>query len=123
MFQYRYSKWNKKIYIAKKIGTTTNDYGYDISVYSEPKEYLINVQPISSEADIQEFGEHAKEMQKAVLEKSKYLDEFKEFDVAYLDGATPEGESYYGEKANYRLYPPRNQNKVIQIFFRRLAKE
>ena len=49
---------------------------------------MMNVQPISSQADIEEFGENARQMQKAVISK-KYLNEFKEFDVAYLDGNTP----------------------------------
>lgn len=83
--------------------------------------YMINVQPINSSADIQEFGERANQMQKAILEKSKYLNKFKEFDVAYLDGANPKGEVINGENANYRLYPPRNQNKCIAIYFERLA--
>ena len=45
---------------------------------------------------------------------------FKEFDVAYLDGTTPSGESVNGQNANYRLYPPRNQNKVIVIYFEKI---
>lgn len=154
MFQDRYKRWNKKIWIAKKIGTKQDDYGYEIPLYSKPKMYKMNVQPISSSADIQEFGENAKEMQKAVIKLKKYLGEFKEFDVAYLDGANPlsnggdfiadvsdltsasvadidelevqnlgEGKvtCYTCPNANYILYPPRNQNKVIQIYFKRLA--
>lgn len=114
---------------------------------------MFNVQPISSQADIEEFGENARQMQKAVISK-KYLNEFKEFDVAYLDGNTPlenggeikakineinservsvvdrlkvcnlvsgEIECYQCLNANYKLYPPRNQNKVIVIYFKRLT--
>lgn len=123
MFQYRLKKWNKKIWIAEKIGTKDDDYGYEVPVYGKPKAFEMNVQPISSQADIQEFGENAKQMQKAVIELDKYYGKFKEFDVAYLDGASPKGENEdnYGENANYRLYPPRNQNKVIQIYFERLV--
>lgn len=120
MFQNRLKKWNKKIWIAKKIGTD-DSYGYEIPVYSKPEQYEMNVQPISSEADIQEFGENARQIQKAIIEYDKYLGEFKEFDVAYLDGVTPDGEQVHGENANYQLYPPRNQNKVIQIYFKRLS--
>ena len=120
MFQNRLKKWNKKIWIAKKIGTD-DSCGYEIPVYSEPEQYEMNVQPISSEADIQEFGENARQIQKAIIEYDKYLGEFKEFDVAYLDGVTPYGEEVHGENANYQLYPPRNQNKVIQIYFKRLS--
>lgn len=121
MFQYRKKKWNKKIWIAKKIGTEEDDYGYEVPIYDKPKMYMMNVQPISSEADIQEFGENAKTMQKAVIEYSKYFGKFTEFDVAYLDGATPDNEEINGADANYRLYPPRNQNKAIQIYFERLV--
>lgn len=114
----------------------------------------MNVQPINSSADIQEFGERAKEMQKTVIELKKYLQDFNEFDVAYLDGKSPLGEGgefvvtvqelteakvkdvndlevvnlstgevrcYTCPNANYRLYPPRNQNKCITIYFERLA--
>ena len=139
-------EWNKKIWIAKKIGTQEDDCGYEIPIYSRPEPYMMNVQPISSEADIKEFGENAKEMQKAVIEYKKYFGKFKEFDVAYLDGISPlneseingektssinelqvknltlkENDSYKCKKANYRLYPPRNQNKVILIYFKRLT--
>lgn len=147
-------KWNKKIWIAKKIGTKENDFGYEIPIYNKPKQYEMNVQPISSEADIQEFGERARQMQKAVIELKKYFGEFKEFDIAYLDGVNPlenggefivnvndlniasvkclnelevsnlaKGEinCYSCPNANYKLYPPRNQNKCIVLFFERLA--
>ena len=154
MFRNRKKKWNKRVWIAKKIGTKEDEYGYAIPLYSKPKMYMMNVQPINSYADMQEFGERANQIQKAVIECKKYLDEFKEFDIAYLDGATPlqnggefivniaelnmarvkdvndlkvknlttgEVTCYNGENANYRLYPPRNQNKCIVIYFERLA--
>ncbi len=121
MFQYRKKEWNKKIWIAKKIGTEENDYGTEIPIYDKPEEYMMNVQPLSSEADIAEFGENAKQVQRAVIEYKKYFGKFKEFDVAYLDGVTPDGEEVNGENANYRLYPPRNQNKVILLYFERLT--
>ena len=121
VFQNRKEKWKKKIWIARKIGTEENDYGEEISIYAEPEVYMMNVQPISSYPDIQEFGEKAEQVQKAIIEYNKYFGKFKEFDLAYLDGASPEGEEVNGENANYRLYPPRNQNKAIQIYFQRLV--
>lgn len=60
-------------------------------------------------------------MQKAVISKKDYEGKFKEFDKAYLDGITPDNETVNGENANYKLYPPRNQNKVIVIYFKRLT--
>ena len=121
VFQYRKKEWNKKIWIAKKIGTEEKDYGTEIPIYDKPEEYMMNVQPLSSEADIAEFGENAKQVQRAVIEYKKYFGKFKEFDVAYFDGANPDGEEVNGENANYRLYPPRNQNKVILLYFERLT--
>lgn len=123
VYQNRKKKWNKKIWIANKIGAREDENGYEIPIYSKPEPYMMNVQPISANADIQEFGENAKQMQKAVIEYNKYFGKFKEFDVAYLDGITPdeEDENTYGYNANYRLYPPRNQNKCIVIYFERLT--
>lgn len=60
-------------------------------------------------------------MQKAVISRKDYEGKFKEFDKAYLDGITPDNETVNGENANYKLYPPRNQNKVIVIYFKRLT--
>lgn len=113
--------FKKKIYIAKKISGTSKDrYGNLIVTYSEPKMYEFNVQPISSEVDKMEFGEKASMIQKAVI-PIFYQNEFKENDVAYLDGITPQDEKEFGSNANYRLYPPRNQNKRIIIYFERLT--
>lgn len=121
VYQFRKKKWNKQIWIASKIGTEEDDYGHEVAIYDEPKMYMMNVQPISSYPDMQEFGERAEQIQKAVIEYDKYFDKFKEFDLAYLDGASPKDETSNGVNANYRLYPPRNQNKVIQIYFERLV--
>jgi len=118
VFQNRLKKWNKPIWIAKKIGVEDKE-GYQIPLYDKPKIYFLNVQPLTSESDIQEFGEITNQIQKAVIEYDKYLGEFNEFDVAYLDGVTPLDEEINGSNANYQLYPPRNQNKVINIYFKR----
>ena len=112
--------WKKDCWIAKKIDTTVDDEGNLIDVYDTPNHYLFNYQPLSSEADLKEFGEKASMVQKAIIPIS-YKDSFREFDVAYLDGINPSEEEKNGDKANYRLYPPRNQNSVIQIYFERLT--
>ncbi len=122
MFQNRKKKWNKTIYIAKKIGIEDDDYGNSVTKYEKPQRYEMNVQPLSSSSDIEEFGENANLIQKAVVEYDKYFNKFKEFDVAYLDGVNPNGEEINGEKANFRLYPPRNQNKCIILYFERLVQ-
>ena len=154
MFQNRFRKWNKKIWIAKKVGSIENDFGYETPIYTKPKMYKINVQPVSASADIQEFGEKAEQMQRAVIEKNIYFGKFKEFDVAYLDEVEPSDEEgeiiidsdelkenviehldeleiiedtkerikcYSCPNANYRLFPPRNQNKCITLYFERIT--
>lgn len=112
--------WKKTIYIAKKIGTDEDDYANEIIIYDEPKKYQFNVQPLSSDVDLKEFGEKASMIQKAVI-PIKYKDVFKENDVAYLEGVSPVNEIVYGTNANYKLKPPRNQNMAIVIYFERIT--
>lgn len=112
--------WKKTIYIASKIGTSEDDYANEIILYDEPVRYQFNVQPLSSDVDLREFGEKASMVQKAVI-PIKYKNCFKENDIAYLDGVTPENEISYGDNANYKLKPPRIQNMAIVIYFERLT--
>ena len=114
--------WKQDVYIASKTGVTYDEDGNEISTYDKPNEepYKFNYQPVNTDADIAEFGENAKIMKKAVIPIS-YKGQFKEFDVAYLDGATPEGEANNGDNANYRLLPPRDGNAVIIIYFEKLT--
>lgn len=114
--------WVKDVYIASKIDVTYDDEGNEITIYDKPNEepYKFNYQTLSADADIAEFGENAKIMKKAVIPLS-YQGQFKEFDVAYLDDATPDGETNNGDNANYRLLPPRDGNSVIIIYFEKLT--
>lgn len=114
--------WVKDVYIASKIDVTLDDEVNEITIYDKPNEkpYKFNYQTLSADADIAEFGENAKIMKKAVIPIS-YQGQFKEFDVAYLDGVTPDGEENYGDNANYRLLPPRDGNSVIIIYFEKLT--
>ena len=114
--------WAKDVYIASKVGTQLDVEGNEITIYDKPNEkpYRFNYQTLSTDADIAEFGENAKIMKKAVIPIS-YQGQFKEFDVAYLDGVTPDREKNYGDNANYRLLPPRDGNSVIIIYFEKLT--
>lgn len=116
------NKWTKEVYIASKIGTTLDIEGNEINEYDKPNSepYEFNYQPVNTDADIAEFGEKASVMKKAVIPIS-YQGKFKEFDVAYLDGVTPDGEENYGDNANYKLLPPRDGNSVIIIYFEKLT--
>ena len=112
-----------KCYIGTKLESTFDDAGNEITVYAKPEKYRFNIQPVTSASDIQEFGEHSSKMKVAVItNRQKYEGKFKEFDCAYLDGASPEGESVNGQNANYRVYAVQNQNVIIRVFFVKLTK-
>lgn len=114
---------NSVCYIGSKLESTFDDNGNEITLYDIPKKYRFNIQPVSGTSDIQEFGEHANKMKVAVItNRKKYDGKFKEFDCAYLDGATPDGETINGENANYRVYAVQYQNVAIRIFFIKLTK-
>lgn len=105
-------------YIGSKLESIFDDNGNEIKVYDKPKEYSFNIQPVTLSSDVQSFGENANKMKVAVItNRKKYDNKFKEFDCAYLDGATPEGETVNGQKANYRIYSVQPQNVVIRVFF------
>lgn len=112
--------WKKNIYIASKKGTSLDENGNEFTTYDAPKLYKFNVQPINSNVDLVEFGEKASMIQKAVI-PMRYKHYFKENDLAYLDDVIPEENEVNGKNANYRLYPPRNQNKVIILYFERIS--
>lgn len=118
--QIRLRKWNKTIWIASLLGTEEDEYGNEVLMYDTPVQYEMNVQPLKAVADMMEFGINATQIQKAIIERPIYEGVFKEGDVAYLDGANPTGETKNGANANYKLYPPRNQNKCIRLTFERI---
>lgn len=119
------NKWRKKtLYIASFLKDEYDDEGNQISTYAEPifigKE---NIQPLSGTSEVQEYGTKVSKMQKVLLDYDKYLGKFKENDLAYLDGTTPEGEDVFGDNANYRIDSVRNQNKKIAIYFEKLPNK
>lgn len=122
----RYSTFanvKSKCYIGSKLESEFDDYGNEITIYDVPEKHFFNIQPVTSTSDIQEFGEIAHKMKVAVItNRPKYDGMFKEFDCAYLDGATPEGEAVNGQNANYRIYAVQNQNVTIRVFFMKLTK-
>ena len=115
-----------KCYIGSKLDSTFDDSGNEIKNYDTPAEYSFNIQPVNSlttsASEIESFGENANKMKVAVItNRKKYENKFKEFDCAYLDGVTPEGESVNGQNANYRIYAVYNQNVVIRVFFLKIV--
>lgn len=116
------ASWKKKpLYIASLIREDEDDYNNKYPVYSRPIDLgLQNIQPTTSNSDIQAFGLKVYEMQRVFLDYDQFLGKIKPNDLAYLDGATPLGEKVNGENANYRVYSVLNQNKKICIYFERL---
>ena len=115
-----------KCYISSKLDSNFDDEGNEIKVYDEPEAYSFNIQPVNSltasASEIQSFGENANKMKVAVItNRKKYDNKFKEFDLAYLDGATPENETVNGQNANYRIYSVQPQNVIIRVFFIKLV--
>lgn len=125
--QSMYKHFKTKCYIASKLESTYDEEDNEITQYDTPKKYVFNIQPLVNSSitgsEIQAFGEHAQRMKVAVItEREKYAGKFKEFDLAYLDGVSPENENYNGENANYRVHLVSEQNMVIRIFFTKIVK-
>lgn len=114
----------QNIYVSQKNGTK-EDYNHnEIPTYAKPELYRRwNIQYVKAESEVLEFGENAPNMRVAVIPyTSQYANKFTEFDLAYLDGVTPNGEAVNGQKANYRIYSVRPQNNIIKIYFLKLTK-
>ena len=111
--------WKKPLYIATLKEVVTDDELNEIRTYNEPVAYEMNYQPVSSYLDMQAFGKDTTEMYKIVL-PIKDKDLFKEYDLAYLNGATPEGEETNGDNANYVLLPPKIGNAVVIIYCQKM---
>ena len=113
------SDWKKPLYIATFKEVTYDDELNEIRTYNEPVAYEINYQPVSSYLDVQAYGKDSTEMYKMVI-PIKDKDLFKEYDLAYLNGATPEGELNNGDNANYVLLPPKEGNAVVIIYCQKI---
>lgn len=121
-----FQNWSKDFYIANKIGVTYDDYNNEIIEYAEPV-YIgkVNYQPLNSkllEAYMKEYGEHGKGVIGALLDYID-VDKMKRFDLAYLYGATPEGELEYGQNANYIIKAFKPQNTKIMVLLEEVIKE
>ena len=117
---------NKEIYIARKGNVTYDDYNNEIITYEEPFYYgAKNYQPLTWKS-LQAYKEVYGEVQSNVVQcLIDYSDEnmFKEFDLAYLYGVTPKGETINGENANYVVKAFRKQNTRIMVIFEEIIKE
>lgn len=118
-----FNYFGKDIYIAPKIGTEEDKYGNDYPIYGEPIRYHFNIQPVTSDSELAAYGLVGSQTMKMVCSREQYQGVFKDGDVAYLDGVTPDGEKRHGQKANYYIKGnPLNQNLLTVIYFAKIVK-
>lgn len=122
-----FTNWNKPLYIAtKKDVISYDDYNNEIVEYNKPFYFgKVNYQPLTKkdlEAYMQQYGETNNNIVSCLID---YVDDgkFNIFDLAYLYGASPNGEKVNGDNANYivRAYKP--QNTKIMVLFEQIVKE
>lgn len=116
----------KDVYIARIDKVEYDDYNNQIKKYKKPFFYgKKNYQPLSWR-NLQAYKELYGQINNSVVQMLiDYTDrgKFKEFDLAYLYGATPIGENVYGENANYIVKAFREQNTKIMVILEEIIKE
>lgn len=116
----------KPIYIATKKSIEVDDYNNEIITYNKPFFYKnMNYQPLNGNdlmAYMSTYGETKNKLIRVFIDATD-IGLFKEFDLAYLYGITPEGEENYGEKANYKIRTYAEQNTKIMVVFEEIIKE
>ena len=118
-----FENWNKPCYIARVNEIKEDEEENQINVCYEPEKYTFNILNASGYLDVTEYGEEVSKMNKAIISMD-YNGKFKEGDIAYLDGVTPDGETEntYGINGNYIIDSVRPQNLAIAIYFKKLNK-
>lgn len=121
-----FNNLNKKLYIATKNNVTYDDYNNEIIDYNKPF-YLgkFNYQPLTGnelQAYLSAYGETKNKLIRLFLD-IKYINKFKEFDLAYLYNVEPKNEIVYGENANYKVKTFAPQNTKIMVVFEEIIKE
>lgn len=121
-----FKNWNKELYIANKKGVKVDDYNNEIVEYDKPFFFgEVNYQPLtgkSLEAFIRTYGETENNIVCCFI-NAEDKGKFKALDLAYLYGATPDGEIVNGENANYIVRTYREQNTKIMVVFEEIVKE
>ena len=119
---------DKKLYVAKKIGIEKDDYGNEISLYSDPKEYHFSYMPTSGQVDYQIYGALINNMFTSILPMI-FLGKFNVGDAVYLiDGETQNIDELvakdindkYCSNANYRITVVQPQNIRLKVLFQRI---
>ena len=121
-----FQNWNKDLYIANKSDVVKDEYNNQIVTYNKPFYFgKVNYQPLTKkdlEAYIKVYGETENSIVSLLID---YTEDgrFKAFDLAYLYGATPEGEEVNGANANYIVRSYKPQNTKIMVIFEEIVKE
>ena len=114
------------MYIATKDEVVVDDYNNEIVTYNEPFFFgKINYQPLTTkqlEAYIKQYGETNANIVSCLIDYND-KDTFRQFDLAYLYGATPENENQYGDNANYIVRAFKPQNTKIMVILEEMIKE
>lgn len=92
-----------------------------VRIYDAPKEYPMSLNTLSGFTELQLFGDTASRTVKGVID-IRLGKGIKERDVAYLFGATSEGENAHGEKANYEVRQVLPQNVKTVVYFEKMNK-
>ena len=123
-----FQNWNKDLYIATKTDDQVelDDYGNEIITYNKPFYFgKVNYQPLTKK-DLEAYYKAYGETQNSIISLLiNYTEDgrFKAFDLAYLYGATPEGEEVNGANANYIVRSYKPQNTKIMVIFEEIVKE
>lgn len=121
-----FKNWNKDLYISSKDEVTHDDYYNEITKYSDPFYFgKVNYQPLTGknlEAYIKAYGETNNNIVSCLINHTD-KDKIRQFDLAYLYGATPDGELVNGDNANYIVRTFKPQNTKIMVIFEEIIKE
>lgn len=123
-----FQNWDKDLYIATKTDEEVelDDYGNEIITYNKPFYFgKVNYQPLTKK-DLEAYYKAYGETQNSIISLLiNYTEDgrFKAFDLAYLYGATPEGEEVNGANANYIVRSYKPQNTKIMVIFEEIVKE
>lgn len=121
-----FENWNKDLYIATKKRITHDEYNNEIIEYNEPFYFgKVNYEPMTwreLQSYMSAFGETKKNIVGALIDY-KDKGKFGEFDLAYLYGATPDGETINGANANYIVKSFKPQNTRILVVFEHIIED
>lgn len=108
---YIFKNLYQDVYISSQLEPQEDANHNKIASYDTPVKYKRwNIQYVKSQSEILEFGQNVSNMRVAVIPNTpKYANKFKEFDLAYLDGASP---YTYEEVNDETTTEPTNETNV-----------